>query len=768
MAIRSRTLFAILLIFEVFACAALGEGTRTWEQSKFDELVKGTSHGVAIRSSGGLELAPAFKPLYTSPSTYIWSIAADGTGAVFAATGAPARVYQVMPDGQASVIFEPQELQVQSLLVDKSGALFAATAPDGKVYKIERHPALPRKDAAAARKSTAPDNKAQAESSWSASVYFDPGTKYIWDLAQDSAGNLYVATGDHGEVFRVTPRGEHSLLFKSDEVHIRVLDIDQKGNLIAGSDGSGLVYRISPSGQAFVLYSAPKKEITALAIDSAGNIYAAGAGEKRPGTGSGSFTSSPAPTPAPAAGPAPSGIAINAPAPTAAPVMGSFPAPGAGAGGGSEIYKIAPDGSPTRIWTSRDDLAYALAFDQRGRLLVGTGNRGHVFAILGEDSFIDLLKASATQVTAFAKAPGGGLYVSTSNLGKLFLLGPTPDTEGSYESDVFDAHIFSRWGRVEFRGAGNVELFTRSGNVDNPDRNWSPWTRLDLRKDTQASVPAARFIQWKTVLRAGTPPPRVDSVLLNYLPKNVAPDIDEVSVQVGVRYQSVPKPAAPDSSGSNASQARFDAPWVHDRDSIGVKWSAHDDNDDQMVYSVFYRGDGESRWLLLKDNLTEKSYSFDASLLPDGGYTMKVVASDAPSHSPSEALSSEKESARFEIDTTPPHVENLHAVADGNQIHVNFGAVDSYSPIKRAEYSVDAGDWQFVEPVGQLSDSRSESYDFKVNIPSSENDSAAKKSAATSGTDGQSQAASTAEHVIVVRVYDRFDNMSSAKTVIGK
>src|SRR5207302_9473444 len=157
-----------------------------------------------------------------------------------------------------------------------------------------------------------------------------------------SAGNLYVATGEHGEVFRVTPRGEHSLFFKSDEVHIRVLDIDPKGNLIAGSDGSGLVYRISPSGQAFVLYSAPKKEITALAIDSAGNIYAAGAGEKRAGTASGSCTSSPVNTPAPMAGHAPSGIAINAPAPTSAPVVGSFPAPGAGASGGSELYKIAP------------------------------------------------------------------------------------------------------------------------------------------------------------------------------------------------------------------------------------------------------------------------------------------------------------------------------------------------------------------------------------------------------------------------------------------
>ena len=75
------------------------------------------------------------------------------------------------------------------------------------------------------------------------------------------------------------------MFFKSDEAHIRVLAVDPKGNLIAGSDGSGLVYRIAPSGEAFVLYSAPKKEITALAIDGAGNIYAAGVGEKRPGSG---------------------------------------------------------------------------------------------------------------------------------------------------------------------------------------------------------------------------------------------------------------------------------------------------------------------------------------------------------------------------------------------------------------------------------------------------------------------------------------------------
>ena len=48
------------------------------------------------------------------------------------------------------------------------------------------------------------------------------------------------------------------------------------------------------------------------------------------------------------------------------------------------------------------------------------------------------------------------------------------------------------------------------------------------------------------------------------------------------------------------------------------------------------------------------------------------------------------------------------------QIHVIFHAADGFSNIKRAEYSVDAGDWQYVEPVGQLADSKSANYDFQA------------------------------------------------------
>jgi hypothetical protein len=751
--IRLRTLFAVFPVL-VLISFSFAEGTRTWEQSKFEDLIKGTTKGVAVRSTGGLELAPAFTALFTTPSTYIWSVAADREGNLYAAAGSPARVYRITPDGKSTVIFEPQELQVQALVVDQSGIIYAATNPDGKVYRIERRAAAADKNSGD-KKST---DKPAADASWSSSVYFEPGTKYIWDLVFDDGGNLYVATGDHGEIFRVTPKGEHSVFFKSDEAHIRVMAFDTKGNLIAGSDGSGLVYRISPGGDGFVLYSAPKKEITALAIDKAGNIYAAGVGEKHGGAAAPSFSSTPISIPTSpsisSAGPQ-TGIVITAsPAATSQPSI-IFPGPASGAAGGSEIYRIAPDGSPSRVWSSREDIVYALAFDQRGRLLAGTGNRGHVFAITGDDEFTDLLKASATQVTAFANAPHGGLYASTSNLGKVFLLSAMPESEGSYESDVFDAHNFSRWGRAEFRGAGNVELFARSGNVDNPDRNWSPWEKIDLRKDGVVSVPPARFIQWKVVLRSGDPAPRVESVMLNYLPKNVAPDFDDVTVQAGVRYQSLPKPAGVDLGAGTGQQPHFDTPppTTHDRDSIGVKWTVHDESDDQMVYAVYYRGDGDTRWLLLKDNLTDKFYSFDASLLPDGGYTVKVVASDAPSHSPGQALTAEKESLRFEVDTTPPQVESLAASVEGDKIHVTFRATDSFSNIKRAEYSVDAGEWQFVEPVGQLSDSKTENYDFRVAAPGS--------GSSTTKTGGVQP-----EHVVVVRVYDRYDNMSSAKTVI--
>jgi WD40 repeat protein len=730
----------LLFILSVltFFNLAFAEGTRQWKETGYDDFERGTARGVAIRSTGQIELAPAFKAIYTSPSTFIWGIAADKDGVVYAATGAPARVYRVTPDGKSAVIFEPKELQVQAIALGPDGAIYAATSPDGKVYRITRK---------AGGVASAPE--------FASETFFDPKTKYIWDLAFDAQGRLYVATGDNGEIYRVEKNGQGAVFFKSDEAHIRVLTFDPRGNLIAGSDGSGLVYRISPAGDGFVLYSAPRKEITALAVDAAGNIYAAGTGEKR------AFQ--------PLSLPAAAGASQGAP-PASAPLAGNVNL------AGSDVYMIAPDGSPKRLWSSHEDIVYALAFDSNGRLMAGTGNKGRIYAIEKNGDFVDLLKASANQVSAFSKAPGGGLYCSSSNLGKIFLMSNNTEPEGTFESDVEDAHIFSRWGRAEVRGRGNFELFARSGNVDNPDRNWSAWSRIDLSKDARTDVPPARFIQWRAVLKPANPSTQIDEVTINYLSKNVAPVVDEVVVQVGARFQPQPHITGPETVAVNLGPPpQFPNPRIEnaptankDRGSVAVRWAAHDDNDDNLVFSVYYRGDNERDWKLLKSGLTDRFYSFDSGLLPDGGYTVKVVASDAPSHSPEDALSDEKESQRFEIDNTAPRIENLAARVEGQELHVTFHAADEASPIKRAEYSIDAGDWQYVEPVGALSDSKSENYDFSVVLAG--NHPTAEETVPPAKKKGKGSAAPaapsvSAEHVVVVRVYDRSDNVATAKVV---
>jgi len=764
-------LFRLALVCPLLLAIGWAQSTRTWEQNSYDDFERGTAHGIAISSDGTLTLAPSFTSLYTSPSTYIWDIASDAEGNVYAAAGSPARVYKITPDGQASIIFAPQELQVQALVVDKRGAIYAATSPDGKVYKLVHGGPTPGKapetehttaEVAAAQEGAKPAPPGEkprtsvaVDPSYSATVLFDPKTKYIWALTLDRQGELYIGTGDRGEIYRVDRNGNGSLFFKSDEAQIRVLALDNAGNLLAGTDGSGLIYRISPEGEAFVLYSAPKKEITALAVDGTGNIYAAGAGEKR---GGGPPSNAPAGSTGvvivtPGAAPPTSGVQIS---PTGPPGTGSAPTavviPTVASLGGSEIYRLTPDGSPETLWSSRDDLVYALAFDSAGRLLAGSGNRGRIFAIT-KNEHSDLAEASASQVTAFAPKPKGGLYVASSNVGKIFLLGPGVVTEGTYESDVFDAKNFSKWGRVEVRGTGSFQIFGRSGNVDNPDRNWSAWKPVAVQDNKPIDAPPARFIQWKAVLRPGKGMPVLDNVTVNYLPKNVAPEVDEVTVVPGAR---VPSGTHTDSSNSTTG---FEppTPTVKDKSSIAVKWKAHDDNGDTLVYDVYYRGDGETRWKLVRSGIYDRYVNLDSDMFPDGGYRIRVVASDSPSRAAEDALTGDATSARFEVDNTPPRIEALSVKVEGGNLRVTFRAVDGFSVIDQAEYSIDGGDWQEVEPVGQISDSKTESYDFTIPIPAN-----------TAGDSSIPQPASAVgEHTIAVRAYDRFDNLEIGKVTVN-
>jgi hypothetical protein len=191
---------------------------------------------------------------------------------------------------------------------------------------------------------------------------------------------------------------------------------------------------------------------------------------------------------------------------------------------------------------------------------------------------------------------------------------------------------------------------------------------------------------------------------------------------------------------------------INDKDYVAISWTSRDENSDLLSYSIYYRGEGETRWQLLKDDLADRFYSFESNLLPDGSYTVMVIASDAPSHSPGMGLrSAGRQSSRFEIDNTPPAITNLSGTSENSKLRIRFNASDSMSLIKRAEFSVDAGDFNFLAPRGEITDSKNETYDFAADVPRANDVTTPENSD---------------EHLVTLRVYDRADNMATAKVVV--
>jgi hypothetical protein len=746
-----RVVTASLLALSLSPHAILAQGTRLWVQSRYEEFEKGQPESIAIASQGHLEAGPPLKSVLLTPSTYIWAVASDSQGNAYIATGSPATVLKVTPAGVSTKLFSTKELTVQAVRVGPDGSVYAATVPGGKVYRIK--PGQSGLDETTAAvifdAATTARNVATAKSADQA--------RYIWDLAFDSQGALYIATGGPAAIYRVnvstdTPHAE--LFFESDEQHIRCLLFEPNGNLIAGSDGGGLVYRIGKDGKGLVIYDTPKREVTALAESADGRLYVAAVGEKT------KSTLPPLPV---------QGVAVATATITIVP-PGSVQASSSNGliPDGSEVDELSAQGAPRKLWATREDVVYALRSTPQG-LLVATGNRGRIYRIHEDGSYLDLARAATGQATAFANAPDG-LYVATSNTGRLYKLGTQPASQGTYLSDVLDSGVFSQFGRMEVNDSGgSYEIFARSGNVENPERNWSEWRKVTPNSGA-SGVPAARFVQWKSVLEPGA---RVGSVGINYLPVNIAPVVDEIAVEPGARANQTPQqPGQPQPVTINLPSAQTTLSYtqdpatgplsaVRDRTAVTVRWSAHDDNGDELIFDVYVRGDGEKNWRLLRPRVTERFYSFDSIRLPDGGYRMRVVASDAPAHTLGDALTGERESDHFIVDTTPPVLTALQGNLQSGVLHAAFVASDATSPIARAEYSLDAGRWQFLEPVGKLSDSLTEHYELNVPLaaipvrtPRDE-----PESAPPPVVDPQ-------EHILTVRVYDRYDNVSAAKTVI--
>jgi hypothetical protein len=410
------------------------------------------------------------------------------------------------------------------------------------------------------------------------------------------------------------------------------------------------------------------------------------------------------------------------------------------------------------VWSHPQDIVYTIALDSAGRPVAGTGNKGNIYRIDSNRVSTLLINAAPTQITAIQPGPAGTLYAASGNVGKIFQIGPGFEKQGTYESDPLDAGSFAYWGRVNQKVEGGaVRVETRSGNLDRPQNNWSPWATLDA--SGRIASPPARFLQYRITMDASQAgqSPEMREIELAWMAKNVAPSIDELEITppnyrftppsslsttpaqtlslpaLGQRRRTVPSITLSTSSSSTSMQ--------YAKGHAGVRWAASDPNADEMIYKVEIRGVNEREWKLLKDKLKEKQLTWESTTYPDGEYVLRITASDSPDNPPDQALTAQLESERFTIDNTAPQISGLMGTRSGNRITVAWEARDARSIIQKAEYSINGGDWIVVQPASRLSDSRELKYSVEIQDAGPET-------------------------TIAVRVTDEYDNAGLEKTIV--
>jgi hypothetical protein len=733
---------ACVLLLTSFAAGAT---TATWELNGYQDFLRGRMSGLSITRDGHLILGPKLETVFSSDQAQIWTVATAPDGSLYLGTGNRGRLLKVDSAGNGTVVWTSDQPEIFAVAIDRAGIVYAGTSPDGKVYRIENG---------------------------RATEYFAPGERYIWALSFAADGSLYVATGQQGKIYRVTAAGKGDLFYETGQSHVTALAFDREGRLLAGSEPNGILYRITGTpARGFVLYDANLPEIRSIVPAADGSIYAAALGgslAKRTSAAASSSSSTPTVT-APATSitvtDAQAGLAVAPKPDPTKPTTGtspiSAPATTTEVSGveRSALYKILPDNTVETLWTSKDENIYDVVADSGGTLTFLTDVQGRVYRLDPRpDRTRDALLVAQTNeadVTRLAASPRG-LLVAAGNVGKMLRLDASASSTGWFESAVHDSGTVARWGRLAWVGSKGVVFKTRSGNSARPDSTWSDWSEL-IADPAKALItsPNARFIQWRAEFAgAASAPPELDSVTVAYLPQNSPPSLRSVTVSAQAAAASSAKSVSSSASsafsitvtdtGDATSAAGTQAQTLSrpTGQQILISWQADDPDGDKLSYSLWFRGEDEREWKLLRADISENTYLLDGDMLADGRYFFRVVASDRPSNPPDQARQVELIGPPVLIDNTPPVVNAGAARHVGTAVEIDVDAQDRGSALRRCEYSVDARPWVPVEAVDGVTDSAREQFRIHIeNFP-------------------------PGEHVIVIRADDAAGNAGLAKVVV--
>ncbi|MBN1503616.1 MAG: hypothetical protein JW952_00990 [Candidatus Eisenbacteria bacterium] len=679
--------------------------TSFWLTESDADFRGGTPEHVSVNRPGVVVLAPELDTLLSSEDDYFWCLADDGRGTVYAGSGDAGRVYSVDERGKSEVVADSLDLEVLSLAVDAGGAVYAGTAPGGLIWKI------------------APGGKR--------SVFFETGETYVWCLVFDDDGNLYAGTGDKGNIYKISPDGKGEVFYQTGERHVMCAR-HADGRLVVGTEGTGLVFAVNPQGKGRVLYDCDEQEVRDLACADGGVVYAAAVARTKGMAG---------------------------------PELGGAPASGRDHGeqmSGSSLYRIAADGTTSRLWASSRSTIYCVWPVSADSILLGTGDEGRILCLgSGRLGLVDAVEQS--QVLDLMES-SGRLVFSTGNEARVFSSGPGTSRSGTLVSRAFDTNGVSRWGGLSWeaevpRGA-SVTFQLRTGNSETPNRTWSDWSEGVRENGAVPQSPPARFVQWKATLGsgAGGSSPSLTKVTLAFAERNLPPTVDGLKVlPQGMPFvsggiekmpervsQTLPGGIKVEYSAVRDATARAveGAAWA--RTVRTAVWEAADPNGDNQKFAVYYKRLEETRWKPIEEDVRETLFAWNTSAWPDGSYCLRVVATDLPDNLPEEALSAETVSLPFDVDNTAPVVSRLASTRVTGGAAVTGTLSDSMSPVTELHYSLDGGDWMPAQASDGLLDSRTE--DFSILLSSLE----------------------AGEHTVGVRAIDGAGNVGSGSVLIRR
>ncbi|HEY3202808.1 MAG TPA: hypothetical protein VGL03_04010 [Thermoanaerobaculia bacterium] len=666
---------------------------RIWKLDSAADFSLGEARGVSVWADGSLRAGKALVKVDGVVEPILFAAAPGRGGDVYVGTGDSGKVLRISSSGKVETYATLAEKEVTALRMGPDGALYAGASPGGKIYRIEKGKPF---------------------------LYYDTKAQYVWALAFDGPV-LYVATGLPGEIHRVKSAGQGERVHATSDAHVRTLFADEKGRLWAGTSGSGLVLRVDKTGRVATLYDSGKPEVTSIAADRLGRVWAAvGAADIAPGGGE--------PVSVPVANPTTktsrSGAAgddedkgkaevtVSVSAPRLAPSRGSS------RGGYSSEVVLFEEGEPPRpVWSSADEVVFDLARDADGSgVIAATGPKGKLYAVAADSSA--LLRTFDEKQLTFLVGEDVGTNGSSA-----FYRPKGGAVTGEYVSPVKDTGRTSRFGAFRWEGeapsGSKVEFAFRSGESAMPDSTWSPWSTLAGGDRTlKVDAPDGRFLQWKVRMTSDEgASPRVHRTEAAYRNHNAAPVVDslaaldpsEVLVRSGSSGSNVFEASAPDERGIftslEESKSEGSPRKLFRKGYRTLTWKASDPDGDALTYELEFRPVGAKKWISLKKELRDTSYSFDSTSVPDGDYVFRVSASDAEAN-PGEAKTTSRESSSVRVDNTPPAIRQVSS----DPGVFEFEASDAASPLLEAEYSVDAKRWTRVEPKDGLSDSMKESY----------------------------------------------------------